>query len=185
MIERCRDWKHTPSCEYLSTIPVSLDKGKQSICLCGRGNVGRDFPVVSAGTWNIFEPHVTRIAVAPLFAAAYIEPTRTLWNLMAEGKWEEMRILRYPEPIDDSTDIEALKTRCRVCWKEKGNKCARCNEVSYCSKECQKKDWREHKEALQEYCDLIILRRLSLINYSYALYHINFKLLSMSSPKLP
>src|SRR5208282_4786560 len=99
--------------------------GKVSICSCGRGKVGRDFSIVSAGTWKMFESHVTRISVAPLFVAAYVESTKTFWNSIAAGKEEELAIFRYPNPIDDDTDIEALKARCKVCWKEKGKKCAK------------------------------------------------------------
>jgi hypothetical protein len=48
-----------------------------------------------------------------------------------------------------SLDVAALlgdKSRCRVCLKEPAKKCAACKDVSYCSKECQKFDWKEHKE---------------------------------------
>lgn len=38
------------------------------------------------------------------------------------------------------------RTRCRVCLKEPAKKCAACKDVSYCSKDCQKFDWKEHKE---------------------------------------
>lgn len=34
---------------------------------------------------------------------------------------------------------------CTVCQKESSLRCATCKE-SYCSKECQKKDWAEHKK---------------------------------------
>jgi hypothetical protein len=48
-----------------------------------------------------------------------------------------------------SSDVAALlgdKTRCRVCLNGSAKKCAACKDVSYCSKECQKFDWKEHKE---------------------------------------
>ena len=39
------------------------------------------------------------------------------------------------------------KTRCRLCLKAATKKCGNCKDVSYCSRECQKTDWKEHKEA--------------------------------------
>jgi MYND finger len=49
-----------------------------------------------------------------------------------------------------SADVVALlgdKSRCRFCLKQPAKKCARCKEVSYCTKECQKMDWKEHKKS--------------------------------------
>lgn len=34
---------------------------------------------------------------------------------------------------------------CNICDKRAKNKCSRCNETYYCSKECQKSDWCTHK----------------------------------------
>ncbi|KAI0148048.1 hypothetical protein F4776DRAFT_294893 [Hypoxylon sp. NC0597] len=34
---------------------------------------------------------------------------------------------------------------CAVCWKEGGSACIRCKSCHYCSKECQKNDWKSHK----------------------------------------
>lgn len=30
-------------------------------------------------------------------------------------------------------------------------KCGRCRLVSYCSRECQKKDWKRHKDSCEDY----------------------------------
>ncbi|KAI1143256.1 hypothetical protein F5Y05DRAFT_147566 [Hypoxylon sp. FL0543] len=36
-------------------------------------------------------------------------------------------------------------TQCAVCWKEGASRCSTCKSCSYCSKECQKNDWKSHK----------------------------------------
>jgi hypothetical protein len=74
MTERCRNWKHLPSCEYLENIPVSLEPATRSICSCGMGKVGDGFKGFEK--WEEFAPFVTRVAISSLFAAAYVEPTR-------------------------------------------------------------------------------------------------------------
>ncbi|WIA18639.1 hypothetical protein OEZ85_003345 [Tetradesmus obliquus] len=38
-----------------------------------------------------------------------------------------------------------LHTLCKVCSKERANKCAGCGQAAYCSKECQTQDWPSHK----------------------------------------
>lgn len=46
-------------------------------------------------------------------------------------------------------DVSALltdKSRCRICLKKPAQICAKCKNASYCSKECQKIDWNEHKQ---------------------------------------
>ncbi|KAI4868639.1 hypothetical protein F4820DRAFT_409074 [Hypoxylon rubiginosum] len=35
--------------------------------------------------------------------------------------------------------------KCAVCWKEGGKACVACKSCCYCSKECQKSDWKSHK----------------------------------------
>jgi hypothetical protein len=39
----------------------------------------------------------------------------------------------------------ARRPKCTVCNAENPNHCARCQSASYCSPECQKKDWPIHK----------------------------------------
>ena len=39
---------------------------------------------------------------------------------------------------------------CSVCSKEGAKKCSRCKTQFYCSKECQKKDWKTHKSICRE-----------------------------------
>lgn len=56
------------------------------------------------------------------------------------------------EDITPSIQVKWTKSnstirRCQYCFKtdEKLSKCSRCKVVHYCSKECQKQDWKIHK----------------------------------------
>lgn len=39
-----------------------------------------------------------------------------------------------------------MERTCAVCDKAAKSRCGRCKTTAYCSKECQNKDWREHKQ---------------------------------------
>lgn len=49
-------------------------------------------------------------------------------------------------------DIEANRknmvkcTHCKKVHEQKLNKCSACKMAAYCDQECQKKDWKEHKQ---------------------------------------
>jgi hypothetical protein len=148
LVERCREFEHSKACEYsASGIPVSLDKGQSSICSCGTGKlVGDGFQNALEDTWTRYQPHVTRVAVSTIFAAAYVDATRTFSNAFVQGKHEKMAIFRYFGPIIKEAHVEANKFRCKVCWKKNAKKCSKCKEVAYCSKVCQNKDKKEHKK---------------------------------------
>ena len=46
------------------------------------------------------------------------------------------------------TEKAIMNDICSACGKIEGEKkrCGRCNKTKYCSKECQKQDWKEHKK---------------------------------------
>ena len=117
MIERCRDWDHTRTCEYINSSPL--------FCSCGMGIVEEDF------VWERYQSLVTRIAISPIFVASYVDRT----SLPAQA----LKRLEIGGP-------NASKGKCKVCFKESTKKCSRCRRVSYCSRECQSRDWRQHKK---------------------------------------
>ncbi|KAJ7652134.1 hypothetical protein DFH06DRAFT_1094388 [Mycena polygramma] len=119
LVERCRSWKHRESCEYIAQgrVPLSVEMERDPLCSCGKGqDVGGMQKVTE---WAKLAPFATRIAFSPLFAVSYLE-----------------KVGRDP-----------AAGRCFVCrgkGKPKMMKCA-CGKVRYCSKECQKADWKAHK----------------------------------------
>ena len=58
------------------------------------------------------------------------------------------------EPIEYDYDSfkEPIKMFCTFCKKQKESmkKCSRCKLNRYCSRECQKNDWKEHKTICKE-----------------------------------
>ena len=126
LAERCRTWKHTVNCEYISKgIPVSIEYEESPLCGCGQGkNLG---PFSQTSAWKDFAPFVTRIALAPLFSTSFVnDPLSSL------------------EPPNSTIGEE----RCRHCGnpgKPKLLSCGACKVAKYCSAPCQKADWKKHK----------------------------------------
>jgi MYND finger len=121
LAERCRTtWTHGPNCEYKAKNKISLTEAMEEnpLCSCGAGKGVEGMEKVEL--WKPFAPHVTRIALSPLFAVSYLETV---------GRSPETR-------------------KCARC-RRKGNphlkECGGCKQARYCSPACQKTDWKRHK----------------------------------------
>ena len=129
--ERCRTWEHGRNCEYLSgkTVPLSLEYERDPLCSCGKGRgVTPEFRKEKA--WSSVIPHVTRIAIGPLYGVPYAESTV---RVAAE-------FMGMEQPGSGK--------RCQKCGGlgiPKLLVCGRCKGASYCSVDCQKVDWKFHK----------------------------------------
>ncbi|KAJ7089705.1 hypothetical protein B0H15DRAFT_267405 [Mycena belliarum] len=128
--ERCRTWTHTSTCQYatLGRIPASVNIFEDPLCGCGKGI---DLDGLSLDKrWKRLAPLMTRAAISPLFALAYMET------------------------IDRQIKTQLEKTnaakKCAACQKpELANsrllKCSVCRGVEYCGRKCQQGHWKEHK----------------------------------------
>ena len=135
LAERCRAWEHGPNCEYLAKrlIPLSLELGEDPLCSCGQGkDVSAAF--AQEKEWESVIPFVTRIAIGPLFGVPYIESV----GCSADGARRET----------DKGRKETMKmcARCGDQGKPKLLVCSACKGARYCSAECQKDDWKKHRE---------------------------------------
>jgi hypothetical protein len=133
--ERCRTWSHGPKCEYKrngATIPLSLKDGEPFMCSCGSGKLPKNF--LNLPEWEIASAQSTRIAISPFYAVPYVEEVADTSTFGATG-----------------TGTGTKKLTCRACGRDKASdggelkKCMRCSNVRYCSRECQRKDWKTHR----------------------------------------
>lgn len=126
LAERCRTWKHTLSCEYLTEgIPIASNGLNSSpLCKCGRGKHLGAFSTTK--DWEQFAPRATRIALGPLFTFSSME--------------EHMKIVK-----GEIVDALSKCSKCKGPGKPKLLVCSRCKVGRYCSTTCQKSDWKEHK----------------------------------------
>ncbi|KAI6046409.1 hypothetical protein EDC04DRAFT_2558274 [Pisolithus marmoratus] len=132
LIERCRTWKHKPSCEYFvhGSTPLypnaGSDPNKVPWCSCGMG-VGTEALRDRYG--SVTAKYATRAAISPLFAVSYLEDVG-------------MRSMDVPP-------AGPARIRCAACGKGEVplSTCGRCKATKYCSKDCQVKDWKTHKRS--------------------------------------
>jgi hypothetical protein len=135
--ERCRTWSHKPDCEYVSAgqIPLSTKFGERVLCSCGEGALPTDFMPNFPG-WKDLAKYAVRVAVSPSFSSALID------NPLDQSA--------FGPPKDAPARVREMED-CFVCGKgaqPDGSElmnCSRCHKAKYCSRDCQRTDWKKHK----------------------------------------
>jgi len=69
---------------------------------------------------------------------------------------KEKKIIISESYIEKKLSKDLNDLNCNVCGRKNYFKCSKCKSVYYCSKECQKIDWKCHKKSCElvneEYC---------------------------------
>ena len=142
LAERCRTWKHLPTCEYLRQgVPAymeGLEFDASPLCSCGKGKDLGTFGTRSE--WKEFHPEATRIALSPLFSSSFqkMPPKKTDVDNAKISSF-----LKSPTP-EESQSL----TQCANCsgpGQPSLLSCSACKQTKYCSRACQKSHWKTHK----------------------------------------
>ena len=171
LAERCRTtWTHNANCEYIAQGKIPLGLGTSEgdpLCSCGRGKDVEGTGMMKDGVWRKFAPHATRIALSQIFPVPYIEDI--LWpGELPQSPRDEATSTSSAHLIDHAAPSPAHANgsngkettgnalpelgaaRCDRCKKKESADlkllvCSRCKKAVYCSRECQKSDWKTHK----------------------------------------
>ncbi|KNZ78639.1 hypothetical protein J132_11080 [Termitomyces sp. J132] len=120
LAERCRTWSHANNCKFRSAGMSNNDPDLNisPLCKCGRGKSLP--PSFLKGEYKNLAPFATRVAANNLL-------TRLGAIMRGESKASEV---------------------CDLCGKAgqpRLMRCSACGRAKYCSKECQKEDWKIHR----------------------------------------
>ncbi|KAG5347741.1 ZMY10 protein, partial [Acromyrmex charruanus] len=96
-----------------------------------------------------------RIEVMPQIKSNILEKYHKKWKKLArhQSKYlfttDTSYIKEAAQILSDVYDLEKLDRietkKCSLCQEPSKKRCSRCKEVWYCSRECQVKDWENHK----------------------------------------
>ena len=143
LAERCRTWKHLPTCEYiLQGIPAymgGLEFEASPLCSCGKGKDLGTFGTRSE--WKEFHSEATRIALSPLFSSSFVKiPSK---KVDVENANIGTSSLKPP-----TSEASQSLTQCANCsgpGQPSLQSCSVCRQTKYCSRTCQKSHWKTHK----------------------------------------
>jgi hypothetical protein len=142
-VERCRTWSHKANCEYAShgKIPITVEIKQNPLCTCGQG-IGFTSAEWNVPSWKGLLPFATRAAISPLFSVSYIELVAADAKSVHSGMQSAGR--------GGSKKKKQPSNACWLCWSS-GNPtlltCGKCKKARYCSADCQRQDWQDHKKA--------------------------------------
>jgi hypothetical protein len=144
LAERCRTWKHLPTCEYLiQGIPAymeDLEFEASPLCSCGKGKDLGTFG--TRPEWKEFHSEATRIALSPLFSSSFLKiPTK---NDEAESKNANTGS-SSKSPVSKASQCPAQCANCNGSGQPSLLSCGVCKQTKYCSRTCQKNHWKTHK----------------------------------------
>jgi MYND finger len=130
-VERSRAWNHRSNCDGKLQGGLIYDI-QQYPCRCGAGKMIGEF--TSVVQWKPFTPFVTRCLFTPLFPV--------------QGLEQSIGVDHVAQTIAAKSDDKMECWTCKSSKTPTGTKllsCMGCSKAMYCSKECQKKDWKNHK----------------------------------------
>lgn len=151
--ERCGSWTHKTTCEYQAEgrFPISTATNTPFVCSCGYGAFPEKY-LASTKPFKAVTNSAVRVAIPVIFASPISKEDMSLAE--PEAYSSSARPHRFTLPTAH-TD-QPKKARCLKCGAattKAGNsllKCAKCKTAQYCSPDCQKKDWKKHKQMCKQ-----------------------------------
>ncbi|KAG6860845.1 hypothetical protein C0995_006983 [Termitomyces sp. Mi166 len=130
LAERCRTWSHTPNCKFprAGMLNNAPDLNISPLCECGRGKSLP--PSFLTGEYKNLAPFATRIAFGPLFPVTHLESVANSLHKRLGA------IMRGETKASEVCDL------CGKAGQPRLMQYSTCGQAKYCSKECQKEDWK-------------------------------------------
>ncbi|XP_023319023.1 zinc finger MYND domain-containing protein 10 [Trichogramma pretiosum] len=116
-------------------------------------------------------PKPINVEIIPEISTSIREKYNKRWKRLAEHQAKTLfttdmeYVQSMAQILSDAYDfdkLDVIESKKCVCKKVAKHRCSRCKEASYCSRECQVKDWPKHKSL----CESIIKSKAKFSNDS-------------------